>query len=97
MTDTVVRYWRLSLAAGLAVLAVVALLLETVARTAEQIQAGAAEIWQVGKLIAGNTVNIPLLGRINQNVTHISKAADGCAQATERIRRASGGAPAKEG
>jgi hypothetical protein len=97
MADTVMRYWMLSLAAGLAVLAVVALLLETVARTAEQIQAGAAEIWRVGKLIAGNTVNIPLLGRINQKVVGISQAVDGCAQATERIRRAAGGASPKEG
>jgi hypothetical protein len=97
MADTVVRYWRLSLAAGLAVLAVVALLLETVARTAEQIQTGAAEIWRVGKLIAGNTVNTPLLGRINQNAVEISRAVDGCAQPTERIRRAAGSASAKEG
>jgi hypothetical protein len=97
MADTVVRYWKLSLATGVAVLAVVALLLEAVARTAKQIQAGAAEIWRVGKLIAGNTVNVPLLGRINQNVAEISQAMDGCALATERIRQAAGGASRKEG
>lgn len=94
--DAIVRYWRLSLAAGLAVIVVVAVLLETLARTAEQIQGGAAKIWEVGKLIANNTVHVPLLVRINQQVAEISGAADDIAQATGRIQQAAETAARKE-
>lgn len=97
MADRVFRYWQLSLAAGVAVLAVVAILLETLARTVEQIQDGSAEIWRVGKLIAGNTVHVPLLGRVNQQVEAISTTADAIAQATGRIERAAAGSAGKGG
>ena len=90
MSDTVVRYWRLSLAAGLAVLAVVALLLETLVRTEKQILHGTARIWEVGKLIANNTVHVPLLGRVNHNLGEISACADEIAQAADRIQKAAG-------
>ncbi len=83
----VVRYWRVSLGIGLAVIGAVALLLSTLARTASRIEAGAAEIWRVGKLIANNTVHVPLLVQTNQIVADILPAADGIAHATERIRR----------
>ncbi len=89
----VVRYWRISLGIGLVVIGAVALLLSTLARTVAQIEAGAAEIWRVGKLIANNTVHIPLLVRTNQIVAKIQPAADGIARATERIRRAVGEDP----
>ncbi len=85
--ETVIRYWRFSLAAGLAVIAAVAVLLETVARTAESIQDGTAKIWEVGKLIANNTVHVPLLVRINHHVAAISGAADEIAQAAGRIQQ----------
>jgi hypothetical protein len=45
----------------------------------------------VGKLIANNTVHVPLLVRTNQVVADILPAADGIARATERIRRAVSG------
>jgi hypothetical protein len=95
--DTVFRYWGLSLAAGLAVLGVVALLLEIVSRTAEQIHDGTAQIWRVGKLIANNTVHIALLARVNQNVAEISRTADSIAEATGRIHRAASGGIGREG
>lgn len=85
------RRWGLSLAAGAAVLAVVAVLLDTLTRTVEQIEATAGEIWQAGTRIAGNTVHVPLLGRINQIVGGILEAADGVAAAAARIERALGG------
>jgi len=90
---TITRYWTASLAGGLVVIAAVAFLLNTLAQTAEQIQAGAAEIWRVGKLIANNTVHVPLLHRVNQHAAAILRAADGIAAATARIRRAVGGDP----
>lgn len=89
--ETVARYWRISLGIGLAVIGAVALLLELLVRTVAQIEAGAAEIWRVGKLIANNTVHIPLLVRTNQIVAEILPAADGIAAATARIRDAAGG------
>lgn len=89
--DVVARYWRISLGIGLGVIGAVALLLELLARTVTQIEAGAAEIWRVGKLIANNTVHIPLLVRTNQIIAAILQAADGIAGATARIQDAAGG------
>ncbi len=92
-SETVARYWRISLGLGLAVVGAVGLLLEVLARTASQIEAGAAEIWRVGKLIANNTVHVPLLVRTNQIVAEILPAADRIARATERVEQAVAGEP----
>ena len=89
--EHVVRYWQISLGIGLAVIAAVALLLSTLATIVGRVEAGAAEIWRVGKLIANNTVHVPLLVRTNQIVADILPAADGIARATERVRRVVGG------
>ena len=91
--NVVVRYWRISLGIGLAVIGAVALLLSTLAAIVARIEAGAAEIWRVGKLIANNTVHVPLLVRTNQVVADILPAADGIASATELIQRAVGRNP----
>ncbi len=87
----VIRYWWVSLGMGLVVIGAVALLLDTLARTTTRIEAGAGEIWRVGKLIANNTVHIPLLVRTNQITADILPMADGIASETERIGRAVGG------
>lgn len=84
-------YWSATLALGLVVIGVVAALLTAVVRTARQIDAGAAEIWRVGKLIANNTVHIPLLVRTNQIAGGILAAADRTGEATARIERAVAG------
>ncbi len=86
--DTAHSYWWISLATGGVVIAVVALLLTILARTAEQIEMGVGQIWQTGKMIANNTVHIPLLLRTNQIVTQIYQAAGGIKRSTERIERA---------
>lgn len=86
--DTVRTYWWISLATGMAVIGVVALLLTVLARTAERIQEGAAQIWQSGQMIANNTIHIPLLVRTNQVIAQIDQATDGIVQASERIQRA---------
>lgn len=88
--NTIAHYWRISLGIGLAVIGAVALLLSTLAATAAKIEGGAAEIWRVGKLIANNTVHIPLLMRTNQMIGQILPAADGIARATGRIQHAVG-------
>ncbi len=84
----IARYWRASIGIGLVVIGAVALLLDTLARTVTRIEAGAAEIWRVGKLIANNTVHIPLLVRTNQIAGEILPVADGIATATGRIGHA---------
>lgn len=90
----IILYWWISLAIGGAVVLVVALLLNALARTAEQIDAGAAEIWTAGKLIANNTIHIPLLGRTNQLAAGIVQAAERLLRATERLPRDVAGDPA---
>lgn len=87
------RYWRISLLGGVVVLAAVAQLLRVLTSTAEQIQAGTGQIWTTGKLIARNTVHIPLLIRTNQVAGEILQAADGIAAATGRIGKAMGVTP----
>ncbi len=97
MSDSVVKCWGISLAAGLAVLGVVASLLGVLCRTSEEVLQGSAQVWQVGKLIANNTVHIALLGRVNQNLGEVSDTADEIARAASRIQTAAGGASGKGG
>ncbi len=85
---TIGRYWRISLGLGLVVIGAVAALLSALTATVAQIEAGAAEIWRVGKLIANNTVHIPLLVWTNQVIGQILPAADRIAGATGRIQKA---------
>ena len=94
---TVERYWGLSLALGVVVTGVVALLLTVLTRITRQIDAGVADIWQSGKLLANNTVHIPLLVRTNQIVGAILPGADGIAAATTRIQRVVVGSETAEG
>ena len=86
-SETVEHYWRISLLLGVGIIGAVALLLQLLVSTAQQIEQGAAEIWRVGKLIANNTVHIALLLRTNQIVHAITQRAEGIARATERIQR----------
>lgn len=88
LDSTIATYWGITLAVGAVVIGVVAFLLNTLTRTANSINEGAGEVWRVGKLIANNTVHIPLLVRTNQMAGDILKASEGIAGATSRIQRA---------
>ena len=57
--------WWTSLVLGLVVALVVTLLLWLIHRTAVQINAGASAIWDTGQRVANNTIQIPILYRIN--------------------------------
>jgi hypothetical protein len=94
-TSANLNAWRAALALGAVVIAVVAALLTALIRTVDRIEAGAAEIWRVGKLIANNTIHIPLLVRTNQTIHQIVDASGRIGQAAERIRAAA--APATKG
>ncbi len=57
--------WAYSLAAGLLVILIVALLLMAIIRAAKRIDHHAAKIWETGKNIAGNTAAIWMLEKTN--------------------------------
>ena len=57
--------WWASLALGLVVSLVVALLLWLIHRTATVIDGHVARIWEVGQRVANNTVHIPALYKTN--------------------------------
>lgn len=86
--NTIATYWGITLAVGAVVVGVVAFLLNLLTHTAQQIDGGASEVWRVGKLIANNTVHIPLLVRTNQIAGEILTTSEGIAGATSRIQRA---------
>lgn len=63
--------WAISLALGLVVIMVVAVLLTLIVRTANQIDGAVSAIWTVGQRVANNTVHIPLLHHTNRAVEGI--------------------------
>jgi uncharacterized protein YoxC len=77
--------WWVSLAIGVVVILVVALLLTMIVRTARRIDGEVSNIWTVGQRIANNTIHIPLLHRTNRLVDGILERAAGINGATEAI------------
>ncbi len=85
--ETILLVWGVSLALLLVVAVVVAVLLELVRRTAGDIHGGAAAIWTQGKLVANNTIQIPmLLGRVLRQVERIGAEVAVIGGATTAIR-----------
>ena len=75
-----ITIWTYSLIAGAIVILIVAALLIAIVLTARKIDDHAKDIWQAGKLIAGNTVSIWMLkdtnvvaGEINGKLTNLSQ------------------------
>jgi hypothetical protein len=86
--------WGLSLVIGLAVILVVAFLLHRIWRTGQAIEAVAADIWTQGKLVANNTIQIPLfLSTTNRVLSRIHKAATGIVGASKAIEQHAEGCP----
>jgi hypothetical protein len=88
--------WWASLAIGLVVIVVVAMLLTLIVRTARVIDGAVGQIWVVGQKIANNTVHIPLLHRTNQIVDEIlvhAVAVDAAAAAIEAHAEGCPGCP----
>ena len=63
--DTTTRWWVLALTIGGVVIGVVAALLLRIIRAANSIDRYAADIWDAGQKIAGNTASIWMLGQTN--------------------------------
>lgn len=72
---SVIKLWWLSLGIFVAVVGVVAGLLGLIITTAQSIDRRAADIWTVGKQIAGNTVSIWMLEKTNDNLGEVRDAA----------------------
>ncbi|MFQ5651236.1 MAG: hypothetical protein ACE5IY_14960 [bacterium] len=89
--------WWASLGIGAVVLGVVAVLLTMIRRTAAQILDGASQIWTQGKLVANNTIQIPiLLSTTNRVVEQIRTEAVeilGAANAIEQHAKGCPGCP----
>ena len=74
--DAITKVWIICLVLGLVVTIVVAILLIMVRNTARKILGGVQKIWTEGKLVANNTIQIPIyLTVTNQVVTKIYDTA----------------------
>lgn len=82
--------WWISILLGAVVTVVVALLLAAILSEARKIEAGASRIWDVGQMIAGNTVHVPGLNHTNLFVEQIIAAVPGLLHSLERIREHAG-------
>jgi len=86
--------WWISLGIGAVVLVVVAVLLNMIRRTALQILDGASQIWTQGKLVANNTIQIPLfLFTTNDVVEQIKSEAVEILGAANAIEQHATGCP----
>ena len=63
--------WTAALIIGLVVSLVVALLLWLIYREAVIIDGVASKIWDTGQMVANNTIHIPTLYRINEDIDKI--------------------------
>ena len=74
--ETITTVWVISLVLGLVVTVVVAILLVLIRNTARQIYTGVEKIWIEGKLVANNTIQIPIFLTVtNQVVSKIYATA----------------------
>jgi hypothetical protein len=71
----VIQLWWLSLAVGLVVTVVVAVLLGLIVAAAKSIDRHAEAIWTVGKEIAGHTVAIWMLDKTNRHLGEVVEEA----------------------
>ena len=96
--EAISKVWIISLVLGLVVTIVVAILLIMIRNTARKILGGVQKIWTEGKLVANNTIQIPIyLTVTNQVVSKIYDTAVkiiGGAKAIETHASGCSGCPA---
>lgn len=86
--------WGITLLIGLVVIGVVAFLLHQITSTAKKINDAASQIWTQGKLVANNTIQIPIfLSTTNRVASKILKAAGKVAHSTKLIKEHAEGCP----
>jgi hypothetical protein len=72
--EAITKAWVISLVLGLVVTIVVAILLILIRNTARKILGGVQQIWIEGKLVANNTIQIPIYLKVTNQV--VSKIYD---------------------
>ena len=72
--EAITKVWVISLLLGLVVTVVVAILLILIRNTAQKILGGVQKIWTEGKLVANNTIQIPIYLTVTNQV--VSKIYD---------------------
>ena len=72
--EAITKAWIISLVLGLVVTIVVAILLILIRNTARKILGGVQKIWTEGKLVANNTIQIPIYLTVTNQV--VSKIYD---------------------
>ncbi len=72
--EAITKAWVISLVLGLVVTIVVAILLILIRNTARKILSGVQQIWIEGKLVANNTIQIPIYLKVTNQV--VSKIYD---------------------
>jgi hypothetical protein len=94
MTETAVfTVWWISIVLLLVVTGVVAILLTMVLRTGLNILKVAADIWTTGKLVANNTIHIPLLRDTNRLAGEILGTAVQIVGGAQAIEQHASGCP----
>lgn len=91
--ETIYTVWWVSIVILLVVTGVVAILLTMVLRTAINILGVAGEIWTMGKLVANNTIHIPLLRETNRIAGQILATAVQIVGGAEAIEQHASGCP----
>lgn len=81
------QIWISSLVVYFVVVAVVALMLTLILRTARQIHVGASAIWTMGQKVANNTIHIALLVRTNKLAERILAAAGATTKASIAVEQ----------
>jgi hypothetical protein len=94
MTETAVfTVWWISIVLLLVVTGVVAILLTLILRTGLNILKVAADIWTMGKLVANNTIHIPLLRDTNRLAGEILGTAVQIVGGAQAIEQHASGCP----
>lgn len=91
--ETIYTIWWVSIVILLVVTGVVAILLTLVLSTAINILGVAGKIWTTGKLVANNTIHIPLLRETNQIAGEILGTAVQIVAGAKAIEEHAAGCP----
>ena len=83
MLDDQFIMWWITLALGLVVTLVAALLLVTIINDAKSILQGVSRIWDCGQRVANNTIHIPILQRSSENLDICLRKAVNCINHTK--------------
>ena len=83
MLDDQFLMWWITLALGLVVTLVAALLLVVIINDAKTILYGVSRIWDCGQRVANNTIHIPILQRSSENLDICLRKAVNCINLTK--------------